>query len=136
MVSVENILAAYEAANIAIAKFRGNIRATTIEMQEKYGVFVNPAAYETTIKLKGALAHELGHCETGATHAVYSPYDLIEKHEHWANKSAWFRWMPPEKFQEAFQTGHTEVWEVAEWFAMPEDMVRDAWKYYKDNGLL
>ncbi len=136
MVSVENILDAYEVADIAITEFRGNINATTIEIKDKYGVFVNPDEYETTTKLKGALTHELGHCETGATHAVYSPYDLIEKHEHRANKSAWFRWMPPEKFQEAFQTGHTEVWEVAEWFAMPEDMVRDAWKYYKDNGLL
>jgi hypothetical protein len=49
------------------------------------GIFLDSAQL-TLAEETVCVAHEAGHIETGSTHALNSPYDLIERHEYRANK--------------------------------------------------
>ena len=56
-------------------------KAVTIELNGQYGVFVDFDNISSTAEELVTIAHEAGHCMTGATHKICSPYDLIERHE-------------------------------------------------------
>lgn len=106
--------------------------AATLELNGQYGIFLdidNPAPIP---KMKHYLAHELGHCATGCTHRVSSPWDLIARHEYKANRWAFCRYMPVSEVRLALQSGYTEPWQLAEWFGFPQDFVQDALQYYQN----
>ena len=104
--------------------------ATTLEVGGRYAVMVDPARIGTICGLKGILAHELGHCATGCTHHVSSPYDLVARHEYKANRWAVQRYLPFARLKKAMQAGLTEPWQLAEYFGLPEGMIRWAIDYY------
>ena len=65
--------------------------AATIQLKSHHniwGIFLDKHKLDTEAKTKSALLHECGHYATGATHEISSPFDLIEKHEHKADKWA------------------------------------------------
>lgn len=104
--------------------------AATIEVGGRYGIFVDFDQLGDLREFKAALAHELGHCATGCTHRVSSPYDLVCRHEYKANRWAIQRYLPFEALQRAMNAGYTEPWQLAEYFQLPEDAVRQALTYY------
>ena len=104
--------------------------AATLEVCGRYAVMVDFGQLRTISAYKGALAHELGHCATGCTHKVSSPYDLVAKHEHKANRWAVEQYLPFQRLQAALAGGLTEPWQLAEYFDLPEAMVRWALEYY------
>lgn len=106
--------------------------AATIEQDGKYAVFYDPAAVRTTAALKECLAHECGHCATGATHRVASPWDLVEKHEYKANRWAIERFLPYAALCRAMRAGLTEPWQLAEWFDVPQSFIERAVAYYQE----
>lgn len=81
------------------------------------------------------VAHEGGHISTGATHKVNSPYDLIEKHEYKADKWAVQKLIPEEELDEAVASGCTELWQLAEHFAVTEEFMRKAVCWYVHGNL-
>lgn len=110
--------------------------AAVIERGGEYGVFVDFERCDTVRQLKGVLAHETGHCATGCTHALSSPWDLVEKHEYKANRWAFERYLPPDELRRAMAGGCTEPWQLAEWFDLPEPEIRRAlWYYTQCRGL-
>ena len=82
------------------------------------------------------IAHEGGHCSTGATHRVSSPYDLVEKHEYKAWKWAIQRLIPEEELDAAVGSGLTEAWELAEHFQVTEPFLRRAVAYYRSQKMI
>ena len=100
--------------------------AATIETAGRYGIFVDFDRLGSLQEFKAALAHELGHCATGCTHRVSSPYDLVCRHEYKANRWAIQRYLPFEELQRAMSAGYTEPWQLAEYFQLPEAAVRRA----------
>lgn len=110
--------------------------AATICLNQRYAVFIDISKYQTTAQELSCLAHEYGHCATGATHAVNSPLDLAEKHEYKADRWAAHYLMPPDQFKEAVTGGCTEPWELAERFGVTESFVRRAAYIYQCEGLL
>ena len=104
--------------------------AATIEVAGRYGIFVDFDQLSDLREFKAALAHELGHCATGCTHRVSSPYDLVCRHEYKADRWAIQRYLPFEELQKAVAAGCTEPWQLAEYFQLPEDAVRRALTYY------
>ena len=104
--------------------------AATIEVAGRYGIFVDFDRLGSLQEFKAALAHELGHCATGCTHRVSSPYDLVCRHEYKADRWAVQRYLPFEELQKAVQGGCTEPWQLAEYFQLPEETVRRALNYY------
>ena len=100
---------------------------------DEYGIFLDPAQLHGMADLKAKLAHECGHCATGAVHKANSPFQLIEKVEHRANRWMFERYFTLEQFAEALTLGYRTEWELAEWFEMPEGIVRQAVHYYMCN---
>lgn len=104
--------------------------AATVEVAGRYGIFVDFDRLGSLQEFKAALAHELGHCATGCTHRVSSPYDLVCRHEYKADRWAIQRYLPFEELQKAMSAGYTEPWQLAEYFQIPEAAVRRALTYY------
>ena len=78
------------------------------------------------------------HCEkvrsyTGALHKVDSPYELVERSEYRANRWATETFLTEEAFREAFGEGYTELWQLSEYFDLPEQVIADALTYWKER---
>lgn len=108
----------------------GEETSVTIELNNRYAIFLDPFRVRSIPEMKRILAHELGHCATGCTHKVSSPLDLIEKHEYKANRWAIERYIPFEELQTAVRHGYTERWQLAEYFDLPEPFIQKALSYY------
>lgn len=80
------------------------------------------------------LAHEMGHCETGAVYDARVPLKTRGRCEHEANVWAIKELLPKEELRKAFKRGIVEVWELAEEFEVTEDFIRLACKYYFNRG--
>ena len=105
----------------------------TIRDQDFYAVFLDFSKIRSTRLLRGVCCHELGHAATGALHKVDSPFELAERSEYRADRWAAEHFLPAEDFQAAFQCGYTELWQLAEYFDMPESDVQKALFYWRDR---
>ena len=105
----------------------------TIRDGDFYGVFLDFTQIKSTRLLRGVCYHELGHVATGALHKVDSPYELAERSEYRANRWAAEQFLTIEAFQEAFSAGCTEIWQLEEYFDLPESEIRAALQYWTDS---
>lgn len=105
----------------------------TLRDRGKYAVFLDFSKIQTTRLLRGICAHELGHCATGALHKVASPYELVERSEYRANSWCARNILTREAFREAFALGYTELWQLAEFFDLPEQDVKNALSYWTER---
>lgn len=110
-------------------------RAVVIEEGQDYAIFLNTEKIYSSADELCLIAHEAGHIETGATHRVTSPMDLIERHEYRANKWAIKKLVPKDELCEAFRHGITEPWELAEHFTVTEPFMKKALAYYENQFL-
>lgn len=112
-------------------------KATTIHLTETdtWGVFMDSGRIKTAAEEKSVLLHECGHCATGATHAVCSPFDLVAKHEYRADKWAVKRALSADELDQAVAAGCTDLWSLAEHFGVTEDFMRKAVCWYTHGNL-
>lgn len=109
--------------------------AATVCIDGACGVFLDTRVLNTVEKEKTVVAHECGHCFTGATHTVYSSYDIIEKHEYKANKWAAHRLIPPDELAQALRDGYTEIWQLADYFGVTEDFINKTLSIYRSEEI-
>ncbi len=102
----------------------------TIRDQEEYAIFLDFTKIHSTRLLRGVCYHELGHAATGALHKVDSPYELVERSEHRANRWAAEQYLPESELREAFACGFTEPWQLAEYFDLPQRDIENALHYW------
>ncbi len=114
-----------------------NTKATTIHLTstDTWGVFMDLGRIKTSAELKSVLLHECGHCATGTTHAVSSPFDLVTRHEYKADKWAVKRALSADELDQAVADGYTELWSLAEHFGVTEDFMRKAVCWYTHGNL-
>lgn len=105
----------------------------TIRDQGYYAVFLDFTKIRSTRLLRGVCYHELGHAATGALHKVDSPYELVERSEYRANRWSAEHYLPQEEFRAAFAAGYTELWQLAEYFDMPERDIQRALTYWTEH---
>lgn len=119
--------------NVAVIPFdRCPQPGATIRDQDFYAVFLDFTKIRSTRLLRGVCYHELGHLATGALHKVDSPYELVERSEHRANRWAAEHYLTKEAFHQAFRQGCTEVWQLADFFELPESDIRSALHYWTE----
>ncbi len=127
---MDKLLSLYRELGEAGARFYDwdlqGCKAATIKLGPQYGIFLDLRAIDTRAEELVNLAHEGGHFSTGATHAISSPYDLVEKHEAKAWKWAVNRLIPPEELDRAVSEGHTCLWDLADYFGVTEDFMKKA----------
>ncbi len=92
-------------------------------------IAINPLKLINESDEKVKLAHELGHCETGAFYNQYSPFDIRSKHENTANKWAIKKLIPEDELKEACKYCRNR-WELSEHFGVTEDFMQKALDYY------
>lgn len=116
----------------------GNLKGVTIKDNEYnvYGIFCPKDGFNDKDEEFCVLAHELGHCLSGATHALNSPYELIERHEYRANRAAIHEFLTVDRIIEAINNNCSELWQIAEYIDIPEKFVSQAIKLYKIEGKL
>ena len=98
-----------------------------------YAVFLDFSKIMTTRLLKGVCCHELGHIATGALHKVDSPYELVERSEYRANRYMAQAFLTEAAFRDAFNAGYTELWQLAEYFDLPEQDIKNALTYWSER---
>ena len=98
-----------------------------------YAVFLDFSQIKSLRLLRGICCHELGHAATGALHKVCSPYELWERSEYRANRYMAQHFLTAEDFQEAFDAGYTEPWQLADYFDLPEEDVKKALSYWTER---
>ena len=81
------------------------------------------------------LAHELGHCKTGAFYNRWAACDIRQKHENRANKWAIAKMIPEGELDEAISEGYTDIYSLADHFGVTEDFMRKAVCWYTYGNL-
>ena len=120
--------------NVDVIPFDGCPQpGATIRDEGFYAVFLDFTKIKSTRLLRGVCFHELGHIATGALHKVDSPYELVERSEYRANRWATETFLTEEAFREAFAEGYTELWQLSEYFDLPEQVIADALTYWKER---
>ena len=111
-----------------------SLKSFCVPVDGTCAIAINPEKLETRAEKKAALFHELGHCETGSFYNQYSPCDIRERHERRAQKWAIKQLIPEAELKAAVKRGCSEVWQLAEYFGVPDDFMLDAIKFYKDKA--
>lgn len=79
---------------------------------------------------RNKLAHELGHCITGAFYNEYSDYDCRQYHENRADKWAILQLVTEDELDDAVADGCCEIWDLAARFGVTEQFMKKAVCYY------
>ena len=82
---------------------------------------------------KEQLAHELGHCIKNAFYTGNSPYELRAQKEYRADKWSIQHLIPFPKLLNALHNGITEIWELAEYFEVSENLIKKSLKLYESK---
>lgn len=98
-------------------------------------IALNPKLLDTKAKETAALAHDLGHCMTGAFYEPSSPQSSIGRCEYKADKWAIQNAVSREELEAARQAGYREIYELAEYFDLTEEFMRKVVCWY-DHGNL
>lgn len=99
--------------------------------RQKFFIAIDQRRIKNRQDEKVKMSHELGHCETGSFYNEYSPCDNRGRHEERANRWAYQKLIIKEELDEAVENGLTEIWELADYFDVPEDFLKKAIEYYK-----
>ena len=106
--------------------------AATIRDSDCYAIFLDFSQIHSLRLLRGICCHEMGHAATGALHKVSSPYELVERSEYRANRWIAENHLTCQAFCEAFQDGCTELWQLAEYFDLPQQDIEKALRYWTE----
>lgn len=96
-----------------------------------YYVGIDPMKLRSETEEKEKLAHELGHCATGAFYNKYAACDIRERHERKADLWAIKMLVPQDELIKALNNCFcTNRFELAEHFGVSEDFMQMALDYY------
>lgn len=106
---------------------------TTIRDEDYYAIFLDITKLRSIKVYNGVCLHEVGHVATGALHKVDSPYETVERSEYRANRWGFENYLKVKEFKEAFAAGYTELWQLSDYFDLPEETIRKALSYWTEQ---
>lgn len=102
-----------------------------ISMSAPGMIAINTDKLDTVAEEKMHLAHELGHCMTGSFYRV-NTLETRGRMEERANRWAYKTVLPLPELRDALENGITELWELADYFELPQKFIEKALCYYRD----
>ena len=130
MVKTEEIFEEAESKGVEI--FYGDFPAAqSVSVRNAVGV---DYGLMHTRKEKVAVAYGLGSNITGGFYTGNADALTIRRADYKTRKWTYNRLLPIEELKEAIRNGYTEPWELAEQFAVPEEYMDEALKYYTEHG--
>lgn len=121
---------------INIFNWKMNNYKARIIYDKDYTIYIDYDKLENTIDEKCTLAEELGHYYYNATYSLYSSKSEIERQEYRAKKWQFKTLVPLHKLKELFEKGYKYTYEMAEELEVTEDLVKTAYKYYRENNMI
>lgn len=106
-----------------------SVKSSSVQYGDACYIGMSTKGVETDALCNTCLAHELGHCMTGAFYDPYSPLNTIGKAEYKANKWAVKELIDKDELMKLLKQKY-RVDEIAEYFDVTEDLVRMAYDYY------
>lgn len=101
----------------------------TVCMHEQEFILIDEEVKSDTAEERVHLAHEIGHCETGAYYAVGADKVVRDKAEYQAKRWAIVHLLPKDALFELLKKGYNE-WDIAEEYNVTVDFVREAYRLY------
>lgn len=112
----------------------GPLKSFSVEVGGICGISIDRTGLNTR-EAKTALYHEIGHCETRSFYNELFHVSSRKKHENRADKWAIKKLIPEDELKDAVSEGHTEIWDLAEYFGVTEDFMRKAICWYTHGNL-
>lgn len=108
-------------------------KSVSIHEGEQYYIGIDDSVMQSAADERVHLAHEIGHCQTGAFYSVYAAIDNRRWCENKANAWAIKKLIPKSKLKRILtaRNGDISIWELAEHFTVTEDFMRIAIDYYR-----
>lgn len=97
-------------------------------------IVIDLSQLKTLAETKVCMAHELGHEMKSAFYNIKNIFETRERQEERATRWAVDALIPVERLKQAFKEGYSEVYELADYFDVTEDFVRDAVRIHKLRG--
>ena len=113
-----------------------NVKSVSIETNNKYGIFINYDEIKNQDEEFLVTTHEYGHCKSGSTHPLYSPFDIVSRHEYRADRRAVLDFLPIEQIKDAIEHGCKTPFEFSEYLEIPEVFVIKAFEHYNAMNLI
>ena len=110
-------------------------RAECMSLREDDGtcvIGIDPGQLRSQADGRVKLAHELGHCETGAFYTRFDDRASRQRREARADRWAIRQLVPYGKLCEAIAHGCCTEWELAEHFGVTQAFLQLALTYYRD----
>ena len=128
MRSLQSLYRLAEKKNIEIINFPLPENGSMSLMSDDGGCYIgmDDTAFDTGAEERVHLSHELGHCVTGSFYNRHAAMDVRQKHENRADKWAIRRLIPVEQLDDAIAGGHTELWDLADYFGVTEAFLKKA----------
>ena len=136
LTNLSDLYALAEADSIKVDCFSLD-NCQSISIQDSNGncyIGIDPMKLESSKEEKVKLAHELGHCVTGAFYNRYSSCDIRGKHEQTANRWAVKKLVAKTELVRLLKKGLAR-WELAEHFEVTEDFINLAIRMYFEYGI-
>lgn len=122
-----------EASGIAVMEFPlPQNRSLSVSIGGREYIGMDSSAPMLLSERHAHLGHELGHCLYGGFYTRATPFDLVERHEHRADKWYILHAIPRETLFAQLRAGY-DVWEIADQLDTTEDYVRMAYYFYQGN---
>ena len=135
--NIDNVYQKIQDNNIKIFHYGlSGVKSISIETNNKYGIFINHKEIGDSDEEFIVTTHEYGHCMTGSTHCLNSPFDLISRHEYRADRKAVLDFLPIEMIKKAIEHGCMTPYEFAEYLGIPEAFVVKAFEHYNAMNLI
>lgn len=100
----------------------------SVRVDGKYYIGMDSALYGPEERIH--LAHELGHCLSGAMYNVYAPLDNRAKHELRAEQWSLRRLIPRDILTDKLAQGYN-AWDIADMLNVPVRYVSKAYDMYR-----
>ena len=138
MIPLETLYAFAEAKSYDLYWIRsGDARICSMSVTDGIhcAIMMDPSKLQAEAEQRQTLAHELGHCVTGSFYTRYAKLDWRQKHENRADKWAIEQLIPADALAQAVASGHTELWDLAEYFGVTEAFMKKALCWYHHGNL-
>ena len=120
--------------NVDVLPFDGMpTEGVTMRLGSDYSIFLDFTKIQSIRAFNGVCCHELGHVSTGALHKVSSPYETVGRSEYRANRWVAEHILTEQDFRDAFAAGCTEPWQLADFFNLPEQDIKNALSYWTER---
>ena len=118
---------------IEYGKFQIN-KSLSVRLGNRDFIGIDESVTDDSAEERVHLAHEIGHCVTGAFYEMYSPLEIRGQYEHRATKWAILHCVPKDELVCLLEKGYP-VDEIADHFGVTEDMIKTAYTYYFEYGI-